>query len=174
MASSPPNMQAVSISPFVDTKLSLSSKSLSISSDAEARAFKARRLLPDTHAQMQASLGHRSDESADSSDDELFLDIDMDALRQRGKGSYSCPKAYQCKKGGVDKDGNLVIFDRNSSFAYVAAAANNPPPPPPHLPYRSRPGVPPRRQPERSVAQTAPADRRAQAALQQAPQAVAV
>ncbi|UNI22672.1 hypothetical protein JDV02_008537 [Purpureocillium takamizusanense] len=114
--SSPPRSQAASISPFLDTKMSLAGKSLSISSEGESRAFKARKLLPDSHAQSQTDLGQRSDES-DESDDELFLDIDMDALRQRGKGTYSCPKGTRCKKGGVDKEGNLIIFDRNSSFA---------------------------------------------------------
>ena len=58
-----------------------------------------------------------SDDSSD--DEEQFQSIDMDALRQRGKGSYYCPKGKKCDKGGVDKDGNLVVFDRNSSFAYV-------------------------------------------------------
>ncbi|KAJ6442030.1 protein phosphatase inhibitor [Purpureocillium lavendulum] len=116
--SSPPSVQAASISPFLDTRMSLASKSLSISSEGDTRALKARKLLPDSHAQSQIDLGHKSDES-DESDDELFLDIDMDALRQRGKGTYSCPKAFECKKGGVDKEGKLVIFDRNSSFAYV-------------------------------------------------------
>ena len=118
--SSPPSVHAASISPFLDTKMSLAGKSLSVSSEGESRALKARKLLPDSHAKSQTDLGNKSDES-DESDDELFLDIDMDALRQRGKGNYSCPKGTRCKKGGVDKDGNLVVFDRNSSFAYVTA-----------------------------------------------------
>ncbi|KAM4062881.1 hypothetical protein HRG_007700 [Hirsutella rhossiliensis] len=117
MINSPPGMQATSISPFCDAKLSIvSNKSMSVSSDGGERSLKARKLLPDSHVQLHPDVGHRSDES-DESDDEMFLDIDMEALRQRGKGTYSCPKAYQCKKGGVDKEGNLVIFDRNSSFA---------------------------------------------------------
>ncbi|POR34632.1 Uncharacterized protein TPAR_05172 [Tolypocladium paradoxum] len=117
MMSSPPGMHTTSISPFCDAKLSsVSNKSMSVSSDGDSRALKVRKLLPDGHAQLQLDIGHRSDES-DDSDDELFPEIDMEALRQRGKGNYSCPKTYQCKKGGVDKEGNLVIFDRNSSFA---------------------------------------------------------
>lgn len=56
-----------------------------------------------------------SDDSDD--EDEQFARIDMEALKQRGKGSYYCPLAHRCDKGGVDKDGNLVLFDRNSSFA---------------------------------------------------------
>lgn len=125
MMSSPPGIQATSISPFCDARLSIvSSKSMSVSSDGGERSFKARKLLPDSHVQLHADIGHRSDDS-DDSDDEMFLDIDMEALRQRGKGTYSCPKAFQCKKGGIDKEGNLVIFDRNSSFAYVVDTMNS-------------------------------------------------
>ncbi|KAG8359910.1 hypothetical protein FVEN_g2701 [Fusarium venenatum] len=56
-------------------------------------------------------------EDSGGDEDEQFSKIDMDALKQRGKGSYHCPLEYRCDKGGVDKEGNLVIFDRNSSFA---------------------------------------------------------
>ncbi|KAH7157717.1 hypothetical protein B0J13DRAFT_177461 [Dactylonectria estremocensis] len=56
-------------------------------------------------------------DSSEEDEDEQFARIDMDALKQRGKGSYYCPLAHRCDKGGVDKDGNLVLFDRNSSFA---------------------------------------------------------
>lgn len=122
MVGSPPGMHTASISPFCDARLpSVSNKSMSVSSDGEARSQKVRKLLPDGHAQLQLEIAQRSDES-DDSDDELFPEIDMEALRQRGKGNYSCPKSYQCKKGGVDKEGNLVVFDRNSSFAYVGTA----------------------------------------------------
>ncbi|KJZ78616.1 hypothetical protein HIM_02007 [Hirsutella minnesotensis 3608] len=118
---SPPGIQAPPISPFCDARLStVSNKSMSVSSDGDPRSFKTRKLLPDGHIQMQTDMGHRSDES-DESDDDMFLEIDMEALRQRGKGTYSCPKAYQCKKGGVDKEGNLVVFDRNSSFATIGS-----------------------------------------------------
>lgn len=48
----------------------------------------------------------------------------MEALKQRGKGSYYCPMGHRCDKGGVDKDGKLVVFDRNSSFAYVTQPAD--------------------------------------------------
>lgn len=81
--------------------------------------IKPRKLLPCAHAQSGADIGSASNDS-DESDDEQFQSVDMEALRQRGKGSYSCPKGTQCKKGGVDKDGQLIVFDRNSSFAYVA------------------------------------------------------
>lgn len=59
-----------------------------------------------------------TDESGED-EDEQFARIDMDALKQRGKGSYYCPLGHKCDKGGVNKDGDLVHFDRNSSFAYA-------------------------------------------------------
>lgn len=37
-------------------------------------------------------------------------------LGHRGKGQYTCPHAYQCTKGGVNPDGTIVIFERNSVF----------------------------------------------------------
>lgn len=62
-----------------------------------------------------------NDDGSDSGsdDEELFAHINMEALKQRGKGMYTCPKGEKCDKGGVDKAGNIVHFDRNSSFAYV-------------------------------------------------------
>ncbi|KAL7951703.1 hypothetical protein V8C42DRAFT_14860 [Trichoderma barbatum] len=57
------------------------------------------------------------DESDDYSDENEFAGINMKALKQRGKGKYYCPRGHQCDKGGVDKHGNLILFDRNSSFA---------------------------------------------------------
>lgn len=70
-------------------------------------------------SQMQIDSPHsqQSDDDSDSEDDEeLFLSIDMDALKQRGKGTYYCPKGMRCEKGGVE-NGALVLFDRNSAFA---------------------------------------------------------
>lgn len=120
MMNSPLGMQA-SLSPFCDAKSSLS-QSLSGVGDGDMRNFKTRKLLPDNnHFDSLPNAGDDSgsDDSDDDDDDEQFQRIDMEALRQRGKGSYYCPKGLRCDKGGVDKDGNLVLFDRNSSFAYV-------------------------------------------------------
>ncbi|RBR22602.1 uncharacterized protein FIESC28_04397 [Fusarium coffeatum] len=64
-----------------------------------------------------------SDDSGED-EDEQFSKIDMDALKQRGKGSYYCPLGLRCDKGGVDKDGKLVLFDRNSSFATATSTEN--------------------------------------------------
>lgn len=91
---------------------------MTAASDGEHRAFKARKLLPDNaHTVIEEEISESDD--SDDDDEEQFARIDMEALRQRGKGAYYCPKGHRCDKGGVDKDGNLVLFDRNSSFAYV-------------------------------------------------------
>ncbi|KAL6897181.1 hypothetical protein GGI43DRAFT_109947 [Trichoderma evansii] len=57
------------------------------------------------------------EDSDEYSDDGLFAGINLKALKQRGKGKYYCPRGHRCDKGGVDKSGNLILFDRNSSFA---------------------------------------------------------
>jgi hypothetical protein len=62
------------------------------------------------------------EDSDDYSDDGLFAGINLKALKQRGKGKYYCPRGHRCDKGGVDKNGNLILFDRNSSFAYVTSS----------------------------------------------------
>ena len=54
-------------------------------------------------------------EAWDDSDDRRFQVV-MGELTNRGTGVYHCPKLGRCDKGGVDKDGNLVPFERNSSF----------------------------------------------------------
>ncbi|KAM0226191.1 hypothetical protein ACHAQD_000104 [Fusarium lateritium] len=50
-----------------------------------------------------------SDDSGED-EDEQFGKIDMDALKQRGKGSYYCPLGHRCDKGGVDKEGKLTTL----------------------------------------------------------------
>ncbi|KAL7924810.1 hypothetical protein ACQKWADRAFT_258307 [Trichoderma austrokoningii] len=61
-------------------------------------------------------------DSDEYSDDGLFAGINLKALKQRGKGKYYCPRGLRCDKGGVDKNGSLILFDRNSAFAYVATS----------------------------------------------------
>lgn len=66
--------------------------------------------------EMDTPPGPLEDNDSDSDgDDELFDSIDMDALKQRGKGTYTCPKGLRCEKGGVE-NGMVVIFDRNSAY----------------------------------------------------------
>lgn len=73
-------------------------------------------------AALENILGEVDEEDSDEySDDGLFAGINLKALKQRGKGKYYCPRGHRCDKGGVDKSGNLILFDRNSSFAYVEA-----------------------------------------------------
>jgi hypothetical protein len=39
-------------------------------------------------------------------------------LKSRGKGHYTCPRRNDCKKGGVQPNGELTVFERNSAFRY--------------------------------------------------------
>jgi len=39
-------------------------------------------------------------------------------LKTRGTGNYTCPHGTACKKGGVQPDGQLRVFKRNSEFRY--------------------------------------------------------
>ena len=42
----------------------------------------------------------------------------MEQFKQRGKGTHFCPLGLACTKGGVNQDGTLVNFERNSAFRY--------------------------------------------------------
>lgn len=70
------------------------------------------------HKPDQQNSPEEDDSGSDVSDgdDELFAKLDMEALKSRGKGNHVCPKGNLCTKGGVDKDGSMIVFDRNSSF----------------------------------------------------------
>lgn len=46
------------------------------------------------------------------------ISMDQD-LMSRGKGPHTCPQGYRCQKGGVDREGRLVVFQWNSSFRYL-------------------------------------------------------
>lgn len=48
-----------------------------------------------------------------------FDEIDLAQLRNRGKGIYRCSYGKNCTKGGVDRNGNIVIFERNCMFRSV-------------------------------------------------------
>ncbi|KAG6036657.1 hypothetical protein E4U41_005565 [Claviceps citrina] len=110
-----------SMPPFCEAKFPTMAEGAAFTGDSNPPHFASRKLLPET-----GHIGHDlkiitdvsgSESSSDDDEDDQFQSIDMDALRQRGKGVYLCPKGLKCDKGGVDKDGNLVVFDRNSSFA---------------------------------------------------------
>ena len=38
------------------------------------------------------------------------------SLKSRGKGAYQCPHGMDCTKGGVGRNGELVVFRRNCDF----------------------------------------------------------
>lgn len=52
-----------------------------------------------------------SNEDGSPADDDL-----MAKLSYRGKGDWKCPHGRSCKIGGVDLDGNMILFERNSTF----------------------------------------------------------
>ena len=114
--------QHSTFSPFRDPNRPSIKRSPSFSVDVDYKPHNIQNTL--SSPQVPAGLlspGANASESDDSSDeDEKFSNIDMDALRQRGKGSYFCPLGTKCDKGGVDKDGRPIRFDRNSSFAYAS------------------------------------------------------
>ena len=47
-------------------------------------------------------------------------------LDTRGKGQWVCTEGNACTKGGVSPDGQLVVFERNSSFKSVSFSMNSP------------------------------------------------
>lgn len=104
-----------SVSPFVEIKpLSMQHATLSLD---DSRSHTRRSLPGGSHKDQRSPKDHGSgSEASDDGDEELFQSIDMAALGNRGKGSYYCPKGIACTKGGVDKFGNLIAFERNSSF----------------------------------------------------------
>jgi hypothetical protein len=67
-------------------------------------------------------LGNYSDTSRDeqpsSPEDELCIFKQLKQqleTQQRGKGHHMCPLGQSCRKGGW-KDGEAVVFERNSAF----------------------------------------------------------
>lgn len=43
----------------------------------------------------------------------------LTSLAVRGKGSYVCPYEANCDKGGIRPSGEIVTFERNSTFRQV-------------------------------------------------------
>ncbi|KAJ4234393.1 hypothetical protein FSOLCH5_004097 [Fusarium solani] len=116
---SAPSYQTASPFPTIKTEMSWNQSSI-VGSDVDHRVHSGQKMLLTSHiTDGHPSPGPNASASDDSEEDEdeQFAKIDMEALKQRGKGSYYCPLGHRCDKGGVDKDGKLVLFDRNSSFA---------------------------------------------------------
>ncbi|KAM0439932.1 hypothetical protein ACHAPT_001030 [Fusarium lateritium] len=117
---SAPSYQTASPFPTIKSEMTGWSQASIVGSDVDPRAHSGQKMLLTSHiADGHPSPGPNASASDDSEEDEdeQFAKIDMEALKQRGKGSYYCPLGFRCDKGGVDKDGKLVLFDRNSSFA---------------------------------------------------------
>ncbi|RSM06659.1 hypothetical protein CDV31_009006 [Fusarium ambrosium] len=118
---SAPSYQTASPFPTIKTEMSWNQPSI-VGSDVDHRVHSGQKMMLTSHiADGHPSPGPNASASDDSEEeedeDEQFAKIDMEALKQRGKGSYYCPLGHRCDKGGVDKEGKLVLFDRNSSFA---------------------------------------------------------
>ena len=47
-------------------------------------------------------------------------------LGTRGKGQWVCTEGNACTKGGVSPDGQLVVFERNSTFKSVMTLISSP------------------------------------------------
>ncbi|KAM0355906.1 hypothetical protein ACHAPU_000295 [Fusarium lateritium] len=118
---SAPTYQTASSFPTIKSEPTNWSQSSFAGGDVDAGIRGQRTLLASQTMDDMLSPGGNGSTSDDSGEDEdeQFSKIDMDALKQRGKGSYYCPLGHRCDKGGVDKEGKLVLFDRNSSFAYA-------------------------------------------------------
>lgn len=66
-------------------------------------------------------LDHTETETERQVPDYVIIPLVMDeellkALSRRGKAAYCCPLMSDCKLGGVDREGNWVIFRHNSAF----------------------------------------------------------
>jgi len=60
---------------------------------------------------------------APTSEDDIYSKV-QDLLatlssRGKGKGQYTCPYGVACPRDGVDSNGHIRIFERNSDFRYV-------------------------------------------------------
>ncbi|KAJ4263850.1 hypothetical protein NW762_005886 [Fusarium torreyae] len=116
---SAPSYQTASSVPTIKSEQGVWNQPSVVKDDVDAGARSSQRTLLASQITDLSSPGGNASDSDDSEEDEdeQFSKIDMEALKQRGKGSYYCPLGLRCDKGGVDKEGQLVLFDRNSSFA---------------------------------------------------------
>lgn len=55
---------------------------------------------------------------AASETEDSFL-APLQNIRTRGKGVYTCPKGLNCDKGGVNDNGEMIVFKQNSAFRSV-------------------------------------------------------
>ncbi|KAF4468785.1 hypothetical protein FALBO_4321 [Fusarium albosuccineum] len=96
-----------------------------LGNDVDPRVHSGQKMLltsqiADGHPSPVANASASDDSEED--EDEQFSKIDMEALKQRGKGSYYCPLGHRCDKGGVDKEGNTATSIENHGGAMSLGA----------------------------------------------------
>ena len=64
-------------------------------------------------AGFQTPSGDKPNSQQSSSDHPRTLSTD---LTSRGSGHHTCPQGLSCTKGGINAEGALVVFERNSAF----------------------------------------------------------
>jgi hypothetical protein len=74
------------------------------------------------HSQDGFRRAHVPPPSSTTSDDSLTTEVRKQLLElgnNRGTGSHYCPWGTACSKGGLDKDGKVIQFTRNSAYKSV-------------------------------------------------------
>ena len=109
---SPPNQQSFSgdLDPF---------ESVSFPSTSDQGATE-NPVSSDNHFHAASSSGMEASDSVSPSDTSESVPGAplLEQLKSRGKGQYTCPHGRDCKKGGVQQNGELTVFERNSAFRY--------------------------------------------------------
>ncbi|KFA81736.1 hypothetical protein S40288_06001 [Stachybotrys chartarum IBT 40288] len=74
-------------------------------------------LLPDGN-RTQTETSSKKPRETDELDheDKKFQQLNLDTLKHRGVRTYRCPKGRACGKGGLDDNGDPIVFKRNSAF----------------------------------------------------------
>lgn len=80
---------------------------------SDASLANVRPSSPESTASSSSNSPVAHPDAADTSD---RVDLDMEFLKSRGKGSYKCRYGANCTKGGVDANGKIIIFERNCMF----------------------------------------------------------
>ncbi|KLJ13167.1 hypothetical protein EMPG_11889 [Blastomyces silverae] len=72
------------------------------------------------HHGIHNSGGRPESPPIDDATNDTIQDL-LKSLVSRGKGDHFCPLGHRCRKGGVDGNGEIVNFERNSVFRHVLA-----------------------------------------------------
>ena len=87
-----------------------------INAEVERPAAHSRRRSPSSATPwplLHPPSGERSNSQQSSSDLEHPQSSDF---KSRGSGHHTCPQGLSCTKGGVNAEGVLLVFERNSAF----------------------------------------------------------